>query len=510
MRLFSRKKPIIDETPKTEEKKMTVEDALLEISKSIANNEPDRDVVLQNLFPRSYKDMVVKDKAGVAMDSDIYAPATYTDDLPENMLRFFTHTFIGWQACALLAENPYIRKACEIPARDAIAVDYDLNYENKDADKNPETDKEQEQEVLNYLKRKSDKEMRIKDICRDANIYKKTYGQIIAIPTFNKDYDMSKPFDIKTIKKGSYTGMTLIQPFWVTYELNLPNVKNPEARDFYEPVYYIINGNKKIHKSWIIKLTNGVMPDILKPVYYYGGLPLTQQIYERVFCAEKTANEAPQLALSKRLLVIDGTVNNIVAGSGEAYNVLKALLAVRDNFGLMVKNPNDQVQQIDTALADMDSLIMTQFQLVAAIAEMPVTKLMKTQLKGLANSGNYEMEDYNQTLVEIQENDFTRILDRHYQLLSVSEYGKDLGLEVTWQPIDNPTELEMAQIESAQAQADSAYVAAGIIDATEIRDVLRANKDSRFHNLAEQKPFEENDLDSLNEENEEELESLLK
>ena len=44
----------------------------------------------------------------------------------------------------------------------------------------------------------------------------------------------------------------------------------------------------------------------------------------------------------------------------------------------MVKNPNSTVNQIDTSLADFDALIMTQFQLVAAIAEMPVTKLMKT------------------------------------------------------------------------------------------------------------------------------------
>ena len=46
------------------------------------------------------------------------------------------------------------------------------------------------------------------------------------------------------------------------------------------------------------------MPDTLKPSYNYGGIPLPQLIYERVYAAERTANEAPQLALSKRTSVL--------------------------------------------------------------------------------------------------------------------------------------------------------------------------------------------------------------
>ena len=137
---------------------------------------------------------------------------------------------------------------------------------------------------------------------------------------------------------------------------------------------------------------------------------------------------------------------------------------------------------------------MTQFQLVAAIAEMPVTKLMKTQLKGLANSGDYEMKDYNQSLVEIQENVYNRILERHYQILSYSEYGRDLELCVVWNPIDTPTEKELAEIEQIQANTDSVYIGAGVIDASEVRDSLRANDDSRFHNLSDEMPDIDGDM----------------
>ena len=461
--------------------------------------EKDRDALLKQLFPRSIQNMVaINKKTGqqVAMDG-IYKPAAYENDLPLWMMPFFSHSFIGWQACALLTQNAYIKKACEIPARDAIAVDYKLHFIEGD-DQDPSTDKDKEEELLKALKLKSDREMKIKNICRDANIFKKTYGQILIVPTFNVDVDMEEPFDLSKIKKGTYTGMQIIQPFWVQYQMGVEQLSRPDRAGFYEPEYYTIPNKAKIHKSWVIKLVNGVCPDILKPVYYYGGIPLTQQIYERVYCAEKVANEAPKLALTKRLLTVDGDIYNLTANSDDAYNNLQTIMTIRDNMGLLVKDKDTSVTQIDTSLTDFDALIMTQFQLVAAIAEMPVTKLMKTQLKGLANTGDYETKDYAQNLVEIQENDFNVILERHYQLLGMSEHGKDLGLDFVWNPIDTPSETEMAQIESQQANTDATYVSAGILDASEVRTMLRSNEDSRFRNLAEEMP--ESEMGDLNDE----------
>lgn len=511
MRLFKRQpKPLEIPQPelKQEEpkKRTSYLDFYNKLHKKVQKTFTDEDVKnkIKELFPRSIDNMIAIDtKTGkqVAMDG-IYKPALYENDLPAFMIPYFNHSFIGWQACALLTQNAYIRKACEIPARDAIAVDYKLHYANGD-DNDPKTDKDEEQEVLDELKQLSDRKMNIKNVCRDANIFKKTYGQILLVPTFNVDVDMSEPFDLSKIKKGTYTGMQIIQPFWVRYQMGVEQLNRPDRAGFYEPEYYTIPERAKIHKSWVIKLINGVCPDILKPVYYYGGIPLTQQIYERVFCAEKVANEAPKLALTKRLLIIDGDVENLTAHPDEAYATMESVANLRDNMGFMVKNPENSVNQIDTSLTDFDALIMTQFQLVSAIAEMPVTKLMKTQLKGLANSGDYEMKDYAQTLVEIQENDFNRILLRHYQLLCMSEKGKDLNLDIVWNPIDTPSEVEMAQIESQQAQTDATYVGAGILGADEVRTMLRSNEDSRFRNLAKEMPDDLLEADIEAEENEE-------
>ena len=405
----------------------------LDVARKLHGNKTqlNKEEVYKKIFQREPASYIATNKKGerVVMD-DMYKPVGWANNLPEEMLPFFSEYFIGFQACALLAQNTYIKKICEIPAQDAVAVDYKLHYRDDEADKDDNTDKKEEQKLLADIKLDSDKNYGIKDIVKRANINKKIYGQVIVIPTFSVDVDMEKPYSPKAIKKGTYTGMQIVEPFWVTYDLTMDEVSRPDKKGFYEPEYYHVNGGKKIHKSWIRKLVNGTVADILKPTYYYGGIPLPQQVYSRVFCAEKVANEAPKLALSKRLLVVDGNINQMIANPDDAEQVMRGLSDVRDNFGFMIKNPGDQVMQVDTALADFDALIMTQFQLVAAIGEMPVTKLMKTQLKGLANSGDYEMKDYAQTLLAIQENDFNYIMDFHYELYCLSVYEKNLDLDI--------------------------------------------------------------------------------
>ncbi len=72
------------------------------------------------------------------------------------------------------------------------------------------------------------------------------------------------------------------------------------------------------------------------------------------------------------------------------------------------------MQQLDTSLSDFDSLIMTQFQLLAAEAGMPVSKLMKTQSKGLGDTVEppLELVDYG-NLPNPDENDEEDLMGRY-------------------------------------------------------------------------------------------------
>lgn len=440
-----------------------------------------RDDVIKSIFQRDFSKLMPKRNGKVvAMDSDVCNCNFKGADIPDDILKFYgSHFFIGWQACALLRQNPYIDKACTIPAQDAISPDYKISYIQ-----NNENKSENDEEKLAEMKQVSDKDFNIKEICYRANVDKKTFGISLVVPVID-GVDYEKPYNIERVKKGSYKGMTVVEPYWTAPQLDGNAVSNPMNTGFQEPTWWRMPNGTLVHKSWCVKRCNSELPDILKPTYYYGGVPLTQKIYERVYAAEKTANEAPLLALTKRLLIVDANIENLVANECEAQKAIKMAQYYRDNFSMWFKNPDDQVQQIDTSLSDFDALVMTQYQLVASIAEMPATKLLKTQPKGFNATGEYEQKDYIQSLQAIQEQDYIPILKMHYELFTKSYYGKVVDLAIVFNPIDTPSEKEVAEVAKIWSDVDSNYISAGVMSAEEVRDVRRSLDDSPYSALAD-------------------------
>lgn len=472
------------ETKQPEVKKETLAEKYAKKFNKWRRPKPDYDAMFKGVFQRTIADVKPVGVNGykVALDSRVRLPSL-NNDIPEPIMDFYgQHGFIGWNACALLRQNPYINLACTIPAQDAIEPDYRLTY----ADDN-KNDKEVDENKLAEIKQLSEEVYKIRLKCYGLTVNKKTFGIGLAVPIVD-GADYENPLNIDGVKKGSYHGFSLIEPYWVAPQLDTEAISNPLSKDFYEPTWWQMPNGQRVHKSWCVKVVNNKVPDILKPTYYYGGVPLTQMIYERVYAAEKCANEAPQLALTKRLLVADADIENLIANPENAENIIEQLKWHRDNDSIWFKNPQDTVQQIDTTLAEFDALVMTQYQLVASIAEMPATKLLKTQPKGFNATGEYEQKDYVQTLQTIQESDFLPLLQLHNRLLTKSLYGKELKLNVVFNPVDTPSEKEVAEVAEINSRTDTNYINAGVVDASEIRAVIRNTEESRYSTLTEEMP----------------------
>ena len=323
---------------------------------------------------------------------------------------FALQGFIGFQACALLSQNWLINKCCMLPPKEAMAPDYDIAFKTKDV-----IDKDKE--ILTDLKTVSDSKAgyKIKELAVEFAEKKRQFGVAYAYPLV-KGANYEKPFNLKYIKPGSYEGMVNIDPYWVSPELNSEGATDTASSNFYEPEWYRLPDGKRLHKSWVVKAVNGNLPDILKPTYYYGGYPIPQLVYQRVYAAESVANEAPMLAKSKRLLYMDGNLGNYVLNQSKAENDAKAFTYFRDNWGVVIKRPDQAIGQIDTSLTDFDAVMMSQYQLVAAAAGMQATKLLETQPKGFNASGDFEKAQYNSLLLSIEKEDYIPYLNFHYMI----------------------------------------------------------------------------------------------
>ncbi|HAW0896318.1 TPA: DUF1073 domain-containing protein, partial [Escherichia coli] len=152
----------------------------------------------------------------------------------------------------------------------------------------------------------------------------------------------------------------------------------------------------------------------------------------------------------------------------------------RDNFGLLNIGMEDDYNQHETSLGDVDAVIMTEYQLVAAVAEMPATKLLGTSPKGFNPTGEFETGAYRETLAGIQEHSCTPFLERHYQLQTKSLFGEALDIEVVWNPLDEPTETEQAQTGLARAQTAQIYQDLGVVSQEQNQRKLKDDESSGY------------------------------
>lgn len=433
---------------------------------------------IAGVMPRSQANVVTLRKAvptaGEAMDSSTFlADAGQVAGVPEAQFGWYaSQSFIGYQACAILAQHWLIDKACSMPARDAIRQGYDVNCDDEAA-----------LEVIH----KADKRHGIMGSMREFVQMGRVFGIRIAIyrvDSTDPEY-YEKPFNLDGVTRGSYRGISQVDPLWCSPILTSSSLVDPASQRFYEPEFWLIGG-KKYHRSHLAVFIPFPLSDLIKPTYQYGGVSVPQRIYERVYAAERTANEAPQLAMTKRLTVLKVNSSAFFSNLEQAYANLLEWVGLRDNFGVKVIDKEaEDISQFDVSLADLDTVIMTQYQIVAAIANVPATKLMGTTPKGFNSSGEYEEASYREELESIQANDLTPFLERHHAMVLRSAGFEGVTSTVDWRPLDSPTAAEWATINKTKADTAAVYAGIGAIDGMDVRAQLMADKTSDFHALAE-------------------------
>lgn len=427
---------------------------------------------------------------GVAMDScaDIKRNATGwagAGGIPDAIVGWYwSQGFIGHRMCAIMAQHWLIDKICTMPARDAVRMGFDIKLDAKDLDEDVTS------EIVNDIKAHNKKHKITKKLVefeRLGRVFGVRYAMFL-VDSADPEYYV-KPYNPDGIRPGSYKGIVQIDPQWVTPELSQAGLSDPTSPDFYEPLYYVI-GSKRIHRSHLVIMRNSEVPDHLKPAYRYGGIPVPQKIYERVYAAERTANEGPQLAMTKRLNVLKTDMDEVSRNPEAFYRNLQEWAELRDNYGVKVIGGDEEVQQSDTGLADLDSVIMTQYQLVTAGGGVPATKLLGTTPKGFNSTGEHESDSYHEELESIQTHNLTPLLDRHHEMVMRSEIAPKhkiapCDVTVSWAALDSPDESEWADINLKKAQTGQILTASGAIDGEDERRRLMDDPDSGYNGLTQ-------------------------
>ena len=426
--------------------------------------------------------------AGFAMDAPSFSikSSFFGNDIVPNgqLLWYANQTFIGYQLCAMMAQNWLIAKCCLMPGEDATRKGYEITI-NDGTEVAPE--------ILDRM-RKFDVTYRLTHNLIQFIKFGRVFGIRIAlfkIDSEDPEYYF-KPFNPDGVMPGSYKGISQIDPYWITPQLDPQSAGDPSSIHFYEPTWWNIAG-KLVHRTHLIIYRTEELADILKPTYIYGGIPIPQLIYSRVFAAERTANEAPMLALTKRSDVIHVDLAQALANEQKFTQRIQKWAFFRDNYGIKTLDLNETMEQFDTSLAELDAVIMTQYQLVAAAANVPATKLLGTQPKGFNATGEHEEASYHEMLESLQKHALTPLIERHHLLLIRSEIVPEFGVSpfettVTWKPLDAMTAKEQAEVNKLKAETGNWLTQIGAIDGADERQRVINDPDSGYTGLEEELP----------------------
>lgn len=166
---------------------------------------------------------------------------------------------------------------------------------------------------------------------------------------------------------------------------------------------------------------------------------------------EMLREEGGEALVSKRLAVMDMT---------------------RSSLRAMVLDKNDEFTRTSTPVSGLSDLLIQFAQLIAAAADMPLTRLFGMSPAGLNATGQSDMQGWYER-VGVRQTDHTANLEWMIRLVMLSADGPTQGQEpdewsIEWRPLQKPSEKETADTRYAVAQADKIYFDMGAASSDDI------------------------------------------
>jgi hypothetical protein len=222
------------------------------------------------------------------------------------------------------------------------------------------------------------------------------------------------------------------------------------------------------------------VPDILKPAYQFGGLSLTQILQPYVNNWLRTRNSVGDLVHSFSVLGIKTELDSITGADAASImgQRVEAFNNYRDNRNMMLLNTTEEFFNVSTPLTGLESLQAQSQEHMASVCSIPLVKLLGISPSGLNATAEPEMAAFYDYIAAMQESLVRAPLTYIFQILQLNLWGKiDPDLNFDFEPLQELTEMEKAQLDKTKAETGSTLINEGVISPHEER--VRVAKDER-------------------------------
>jgi len=158
----------------------------------------------------------------------------------------------------------------------------------------------------------------------------------------------------------------------------------------------------------------------------------------------------------------------------------------RSNRGLMLLDKDrEEIMQINTPLSGLHELQAQAQEHMCSVSRLPSVILTGISPSGLNASSEGEIRVFYDWIAAQQEAHWREPIENILKAVQISKFGEidhDIGFRFV--PLYQLTEAELADIRVKDSQAGTAYIAAGVIDASEERERLARDPNSGYEGLS--------------------------
>lgn len=412
---------------------------------------------------------------GLAMDSCLPTMAASMAQWAGNSIFHEGQGFFGYPYLAELMQRAEYRHAAEIWAEHSVRKWIKITGGTP----------EQRDAIEKEFKR-----LKVRETFREWMLHDNVYGRgqiFLDFDDADRESETARPLTMTASKineRRPLRRLTVVEPMW-----SAPGVystSNPLRADFYKPTQWFVFG-RRVHASRMLTIASREVSDMLKPAYSFGGQALVQLMKPYVDNWLRTRQAVSDMVNIYSVLNLKTDLSALLSGKAgdDVYRRAEMFVMTRDNRGLMLTDKEqEELGSIAVPLSGLSELQAQAQEQLASVSRIPLSIYLQITPTGLNATSDGETRNFYADIHAYQEKNARPSLQKVFEVVQFGLFGKVIdGLEFEFEPLWEMSDKDLADIRTADAQADVAYVGAGIIDPEEVRERLANDESSLYHGV---------------------------
>jgi len=318
---------------------------------------------------------------------------------------------------------------------------------------------------------RAEQELGIKQRCNDALKWSRLYGGGgILLDINDAAEDLSEELDYTKLGKDCIKNLYVLDKTEIWPE----HAVTQDTAQSRNPIMYRLAGGTQVHPSRFIRFDGVTLPWRELQQNNYWGASILLRIYDEATASKVTIASIASMIFESNIdvVMVKDLFNNIMTGKGRQAILERFTLANLSksiNKTLLLDMDNEEFKREPLNFSGLPPMISEFLSVVAAGADIPITRYLGQSAKGFNATGEGDLRNYYDMITAQQDSKLAPQLRQLDEVLTRHVFGympEDWGFE--FNPLWAMSDLDRATVDKTDAETDLMLLDAGIVQSYHI------------------------------------------